>query len=55
MRKKEVYAAFINSGTDEEVEDSIVRYKSTKKVANPCEEIPPYFLFYLLLFQILNI
>jgi len=31
--KKEVYASFINSGTDEEKEISRVRYKAAKKVA----------------------
>ena len=32
-KKKEAYAAFTNSGTDEEKEISRARYKATKKVA----------------------
>lgn len=34
---------FINS--TEICFQSQFKYKSTKKVANPCEEIPPYLLF----------
>jgi len=33
MEKKEAYAAFTNSGTDEEKEISRVRYKAAKRVA----------------------